>query len=134
MSADSLAKRFGLTSRQIRYWRKKGYVPAAKKDGSTWIYDLVAHRRLALVARLLKDGASANAAFAAVGAIEQEAPKRLRAPLHSLQLYVVGDEILATDGKVMFNPVTRTLVHPILVGEVYSSVDDGGAAKKRVAR
>jgi len=130
MSEDILAKRYGLTARQIRYWRKKGYVPA-KKLGRAWVYDLDAHRRFEMIARLLKAGASPQAALEAVGAIESEAPRRLRADASELRLYVVGGEVLVVDGEVMFNPVSRTLVHPILVSDIYSTAESKEARHQR---
>ena len=42
------------TPRQLRYWRRKGYVPAAQRVGKAWVYDLPTFKLLRLIADLLR--------------------------------------------------------------------------------
>lgn len=119
MGQEALARRLGLTARQIRYWRKKGYVPAVRREGRTWIYDLASVQRLALIAQLLTGGATPQSVLAAIRALECDAPSKLRRPLSALKVFVAGTEILVGDGQSLFNPVTGDLCHPVLVAEVF---------------
>jgi DNA-binding transcriptional MerR regulator len=123
MAAEDIAKRVGLTPRQLRYWRRKGYVPAAQRVGKAWVYDLPTFKLLRLIADLLREGASPQSVVRAIKALEVDAERLLHRPLPALSVYVVGSEILVSDGKMLYSPATRNLVHPILVEEVFSKAE-----------
>lgn len=112
---ERLAERLGLSPRQVRYWRRKGYVPATRKQGRTWVYDFPAIQRLAIIARLLRMGASPQSVLASIKSLEEDAPTRIGKSLSALSLFVAGAEILASDGHIIFNATTRELVHPIFL-------------------
>jgi DNA-binding transcriptional MerR regulator len=115
---DHLADKLGLTARQIRYWRKKGYVVAARKEGRAWVYDMVSVKRLALIASLLKEGATPQAVLASVRALEMNAQQWLKTDLWRLKVYVLGSEVLASNGEILVNPATGNLAMPILLERV----------------
>ena len=122
MSAKRLAKRVGLTARQIQYLRDEGYVKSARKQGSAWVYDLESERRLVVVARLRKERASPRAAFAAVGNLASNAVRWLGTDFWKLRLHVVGREVFATNGKLLVNARTGQLSNPILLGTLRDQV------------
>jgi len=123
MAADDIAKRVGLSARQLRDWRRKGYVPAAEKVGKAWVYDLRTFKLLRLIADLLHAGATPQSVVRAVKALQVDAERLLRRPLAALSVYVVGTEILVSDGKMLYSPATGNLVHPILVEDVFSKAE-----------
>jgi DNA-binding transcriptional MerR regulator len=131
---DELARRIGLTARQIRYWRSKGYVPAVRKEGRAWVYDVVSVRRLLLIATLLKAGATPQSVLASMRGLEANAQNWLSTDFWRLKLYVVGSAIFASNGKILVNPVTGELAMPILVRNLHAeariaALDTGSSAR-----
>lgn len=131
---DELARRIGLTARQIRYWRSKGYVPAVSKEGRAWVYDVVSVRRLLLIATLLKAGATPQAVLASMRGLEANAQSWLGTDFWRLKIYVVGSEIFASNGKILVNPVTGELAMPILVRNLHAEARIAALESRSIAR
>ncbi len=117
---DQLARRIGLTARQIRYWRSKGYVRAVTKEGRAWVYDVVSVRRLLIIAKLLKAGAAPQSVLASIRGLEANSQRWLKTDFWRLKIYVVGSEIIASNGEILANPVTGQTAMPILVRRLQS--------------
>ena len=98
----------------------RGYVPAVGKEGAAWVYEVASVRRLALIARLLKAGATPQSVLTAVRGLEANAQRWLGKDFVELKVYVVGTEVLASNGNMLVNPATGDLAMPILVRLVHA--------------
>lgn len=115
MTTHDLARRVGLTPRQLTYWRKKGYVHPPHKQGRAWVYDLRTIKTLLLVRHLLEQHATPQCVLAAVRTLEEDAKRLLGTDFWNLKVYVLGSEVFAENGKLLMSVRTRSLAHPVLL-------------------